>query len=84
MATEPRIHHYIPQAYIRGFGWKRVKNWYVNAADLNALKFIQPNTKNICAERDFLRIELDGHPPDKLEREMGRFETQAREARWLS
>lgn len=80
MATEPRIHHYIPQAYLRGFGRKRGKSWYVCAADLKALKFIQPNTKNICAERDFLRMEIDGHSPDKLEKEMGKFETQARDA----
>jgi hypothetical protein len=80
MATEPRIHHYIPQGYLRGFGWKKGKNWYVNAADLKQLKYIQPNTKNICAERDFLRFEVDGHPPDKLENEMGKFEFQARMA----
>jgi hypothetical protein len=80
MATESRIHHYIPQAYLRGFGWKRGKNWYVNAADLKSGKYIQPNTKNICAERDFLRIEIDGHRPDKLETDMGKFEALAREA----
>lgn len=80
MATEARIHHYIPQAYLRGFGWKRGKNWYVHAANLKACKHIQPNTKNICAERDFLRVDIDGQPPDLLESEMGRFEGRAREA----
>lgn len=80
MATEPRIHHHIPQAYLRGFGWKKGKNWYVYAADLKACRYIQPNTKNICAERDFLRVDLEGLPPYKLEKEMAKFEAQAREA----
>ncbi|MFA5939742.1 MAG: DUF4238 domain-containing protein [Sinimarinibacterium sp.] len=80
MLTAPRIHHYIPQAYMRGFGWKRKKNWYVYAADLNARKYIQTNTKNICAERDFLRVDFDGVPPDLLEKDIGKFETQARAA----
>lgn len=80
MAVESRIHHYIPQSYLRGFGWKRGKNWYVNAADLKKLEYFQPNTKNICAERDFMRFEVEGHAPDKLENELGHFEGRAREA----
>lgn len=80
MADEPRIHHYIPQAYLRGFGWKKGKNWYVNAADLKKLAYFQPNTKNVCAERDFMRFETKDHPPDKLEKEMAKFEGKAREA----
>ncbi|WP_305722595.1 DUF4238 domain-containing protein [Hydrogenophaga sp.] len=80
MAVESRIHHYIPQAYLRGFGWKRGKNWYVNAADLKKLAYFQPNTKNICAERDFMRFEIEGQAPDKLENEIGQFEHCAREA----
>lgn len=80
MTEEARIHHYIPQCYLRGFGWKKGKNWYVHAADLKKYAYFQPNTKNVCAERDFMRFEANGQPPDKLEKELSKFETKAREA----
>ena len=80
MATEARIHHYIPQAYLRGFGWQKGKNWYLHAADLKKHHYFQPNTKNICAERDFMRFEMKGQSPDRLEKEMGTFEGKARQA----
>ncbi|MCP5280157.1 MAG: DUF4238 domain-containing protein [Rhodoferax sp.] len=80
MATEARIHHYIPQAYLRGFGWNSGKNWYVHGLDLRKKSFFQPNTKNVCCERDFLRVDVKGHAPDVIEREMGKLEADARQA----
>jgi hypothetical protein len=77
----PRLHHYIPQGYLRGFGWKEgKKNWYVYAADLEGERTFKTNTKNICAERDFLRVDLEGVPQDKIEKDMSRFEADARNA----
>lgn len=82
MATkDPRIHHYIPQAYLRGFAWKRgEKNWHVHAWDLPGQRRFQPNTKNICCERDFLKLESGGDSPYKLESDMAKFESSARQA----
>lgn len=80
MPTEARIHHYIPQAYLRGFGWNKGKNWYVHALDLKNQSVFQPNTKNICCERDFMRVDVEGHPPDVIEKEIGKLEHQARQA----
>lgn len=81
MATDPRIHHYIPQAYLRGFGWKRgEKNWHVHAWDLPGQRRFQPNTKNICCERDFLKFDNGEDSPYKLESEMAKFENLARQA----
>lgn len=78
---DPRIHHYIPQSYLRSFGWKRgEKQWYIHAYNLRELRHFQPNIKGVCAERDFMRVDLEGHDPYKLEAEMGKFETKAREA----
>lgn len=74
--SEARLHHYIPQAYLRGFGWKGAKYWYTNAAALRFQNWFQPNVRNIGAERDFLRIEVDGHEPDALERAMAGFDDQ--------
>lgn len=78
---DPRIHHYIPQAYLRGFGWKRgEKQWYIHAYNLRELRHFQPNIKGVCAERDFLRIDVEGQSPYQLEKEMGKFESRVREA----
>lgn len=79
--TDPRIHHYIPQAYLRGFGWKRgEKNWHVNTWDLPGQRRFRPNTKNICCERDFLKFDNGEDSPYKLEAEMGKFENLVRQA----
>ncbi|CAN7594101.1 DUF4238 domain-containing protein [Variovorax paradoxus] len=81
MATDPRIHHYIPQAYLRGFGWKRgEKNWHVHAWDMPGQRRFQPNTKNICCERDFLKFENGEDSPYMLETEMAKFENLTRQA----
>jgi hypothetical protein len=79
--ADPRIHHYIPQAYLRGFGFKRSeKNWHVHAWDRPSQRHFQPNTKNICCERDFLKFDNGEDSPFKLESEMAKFESQARQA----
>ena len=81
MATDPRIHHYIPQAYLRGFGWKRgEKTWHVHAWDVPGQRRFQPNTKNICCERDFNKFDNGEDSPYKLESEMAKFENLARQA----
>jgi hypothetical protein len=78
---DPRNHHYIPQAYLRGFGWKRgEKQWYVHAYAMKELRHFQPNIKGVCAQRDFMRVDVPGHDPYKLEEEMSKFESRARES----
>lgn len=78
---DPRIHHYIPQAYLRGFGWKRgEKQWYVHAYDMKKLRHFQPNIKGVCAQRDFMRVDAEGYDPYQLEAEMSKFEGRARES----
>ena len=72
--NEARIHHYIPQGYLRGFGWKGKKAWFTNAAALQAKNWFTPNVKNVGAEKDFLRIDLEGHAPDALEKAMAGFD----------
>lgn len=71
-----RLHHHIPQGYLRGFGWKGKKFWYTNVAALRAQNWFQPNVKNIGAEKDFLRIDVEGHAPDALEKAMAGFDDQ--------
>ena len=57
MANEPRNHHYIPQCYLRGFGWKHKKQWYTNVAFGKKGQWHATNIRNVGAERDFLRVE---------------------------
>lgn len=81
MADEARHHHYIPQGYLRGFAQKRgERQWYIHVNDLEAKRSFPTNVRNVCGERDFNRVELEGHPPDRLEKEMSAFETKCVEA----
>jgi hypothetical protein len=75
--TESRNHHYIPQGYLRGFGWKRGKHFMVVVHDLQGKKTYETNTRNICAQRDFMRFEIEDRKPDWLEEEFGKLESEA-------
>lgn len=74
MANEPRNHHYIPQCYLRGFGWKHKKQWYTNVAFGRTNEWHVTNLRNVGAERDFLRIDVPGHEPNALEKAMAGME----------
>lgn len=74
---ESRNHHYIPQGYLRGFGWKRGKHYMVVVHDFQAKKTYETNTRNICAQRDFMRFDAKGRKPDWLEEEFGKLESEA-------
>jgi hypothetical protein len=84
MAKEARHHHYIPQAYLRGFGNKRTSgrktNWYTYVSDLREKRFYETNVRNVCGERDFMRYEMEGESPTRLEHELGQFEGKACES----
>lgn len=75
--TESRNHHYIPQGYLRGFGWKRGKHHMVVVHDFQEKKTYETNTRNVCAQRDFMRFEARGRKPDWLEEEFGKLESEA-------
>ncbi len=78
--TESRNHHYIPQGYLRGFGWKRGKHHLVVVHDFQEKRTYETNTRNVCAERDFMRFEVQGRKPDWLEEEFSKLESKACEA----
>ena len=75
--TESRNHHYTPQGYLRGFGWKRGKHHMVVVHDFQEKKTYETNTRNVCAQRDFMRFEVKGRKPDWLEEEFGKLESAA-------
>lgn len=81
MADESRHHHYIPQAYLRGFAQQRSKkNWLTHVTDIAESRTYPTSVRNVCGECDFMRVEIEGHTPDKIEKEMSRFETRCIEA----
>jgi hypothetical protein len=45
--------------------------------DLQEKKTYETNTRNICAQRDFMRFEVKGRKPDWLEEEFGKLESEA-------
>lgn len=75
--TESRNHHYIPQGYLRGFGWKRGKHHVVVVHDFQGKTTYETNTRNVCAQRDFMRFEIKDRKPDWLEQEFGKLESKA-------
>ena len=46
--AESHNHHYIPQGYLRGFGWKRGKHHMVVVHDFQEKKTYETNT---CGRR---------------------------------
>jgi hypothetical protein len=70
-APKPRKHHYVPQLYLRGFTDQKGQLFAVNAHDRKT--FMTP-PGNICAERDFNKIDVEGIPEDALEKEFARWE----------
>lgn len=80
METESRHHHYIPQGYLRGFGFKRGKTWLVIVNDFMQKKMFETSTRNVCGERDFMRFEMPDRKPDWLEEEFSKLEGKACEA----
>lgn len=78
--AESRNHHYIPQGYLRGFGLQRGKHHVVVVHDFQDKRTYETNTRNVCAERDFMRFEAQGRKPDWLEEEFSKLESKACEA----
>lgn len=72
-----RNHHYIPQGYLRGFGWKRGKHYMVVVHDFRSRTTYETNTRNVCAQRDFMRFDAKDLKSDWLEVEFCKLESAA-------
>jgi len=70
-----RRHHYLPRCYLKGFAKprKRGKSHYVHVFDRDGKTFTA-NIINVATERDFNRVEVEGHPPDAFEQGIAKFE----------
>src|SRR5215510_12353942 len=72
-----RNHHFVPQGYLAGFTNCGTRDGQLFVYDPTSSKVFPTRPRNIGAERDFNRIEIDGHDPDSLERALGEFENRA-------
>lgn len=71
-----RMHHWVSQGYLRGFARPGAPD-HVWAYDFKLDKSFTPNTHNVGAERDFNRIDIEGHAPDAIEKGLAEFEGEA-------
>ncbi|MGH8563459.1 MAG: DUF4238 domain-containing protein [Gammaproteobacteria bacterium] len=72
-----RNHHVVPQGYLAGFTEDRTRDGRLFVSDLISRSVFQTKPRNVGAERDFNRIDVDGQDPDALERALGKFEGRA-------
>jgi Protein of unknown function (DUF4238) len=72
---EPRLHHYVPQFYLRRFADPRGRLW---AWDKAGGSSFQVGAGNLAAERDFYRLrwlEEHGHDPMTMEKQFADLES---------
>lgn len=74
-----RKHHYVPQCYLKGFVADR-DNPKLFVVDGRELKSFVTTPANVAAERDFHRIQVEGHAPDALENAFSGFESELDQA----
>lgn len=74
-----RQHHYVPQCYLKGFVEDRDRP-KLFTVDFHTRRSFLTHPRNVAAERDFHKIEIEGHPPDALENSFSGFETDLDQA----
>lgn len=73
-----RNHHFLSQGYLAGFTDDGTREGQLFVWDIVSRRSpFQTKSRNVAAERDFNRIEVDGYDPDIMERQLGEFEGEA-------
>jgi hypothetical protein len=67
-----RKHHYVPEMYLSGFADAKDQCYAVDAA---TRKTFRSTPRGIAAERDYNLIDEPGMPPDALEQELAKLES---------
>ncbi len=75
-----RRHHYLPQSYLAGFTDSGAKDGRFFVLEVETGNSFITSPKNVAAERDFNRFEIDGEDPDVLEQALAPFERFAANA----
>ena len=77
MKNVARNHHFVAQGYLAGFTDDGTRHGKLTVFDLDSRRVFRTGPRNVAAKRDFNRVDLEGRPPDDLERSLGDFEGEA-------
>lgn len=69
-----RNHHFVSQCYLRGFTHGRQRQSQLKVIDRERRNHFSTPARNVGAERDFNRVEIEGLAPDALETAYSGFE----------
>jgi hypothetical protein len=72
-----RKHHYVPQSYLTGFTESGTKDSEFHVLDVETGHAFKTAPLNVGARRDFNRVDVDGHPPDAIEKVLAPIEGNA-------
>ena len=72
-----RKHHYIPLGYLAAFTDSGTKDGQFYVLDVGSRKAFRTSPSNVAAERDFNRVDIEGHSPDAVENSLAPFEGEA-------
>lgn len=75
-----RGHHFISQCYLKRFTRNGSKNSKLWAYEIREGKAFETLPANVAHQRDFNRVDLEGHAPDALETSLAQFESQVEPA----
>ena len=82
METRPtaRHHHYLPRAYLATFTDNGTKDGQFFVLEVKSGRAFRTSPKNVAAERDFNRVDIEGKSPDAIEQAPASFEQRAAQA----
>lgn len=70
-----RIHHWVPQCYLKGFARSPSKKAQLFVFDRNTQRTFVSHPSGIAGERDFNRISAEGYAPNYMEDQYALFES---------
>ena len=77
MAQVAKDHHFVPVCYLAAFTDTGTEDGRLYVFDFEVGRFFRQRPRNVAFEKHFNRVEIDGQPPDTLEKAFGQFEGQA-------
>ncbi len=77
--TTARKHHYISKFYLKNFV-DPIHDGQLNVVDVKSRNHFLSSPDNVCAERDFNRVNWEGNSIDALENALAQFEGEASQA----
>ena len=77
MSNIARNHHYVPQFYLKAFLDSSLPNEQLHVIDKVDRRHFVTSPRNIAAQRDFNRINMQGHAVDEVESHLAQIEGQA-------